>query len=111
MSFRTQTLFFFPNSYPLFHTIIFLLLMFCSHAYCLMVAMWLLQFLMSWPHLSVPNVKEEGDGWKVSIPLSGRESFFQQTFPYISLAKAWSHDHLWLQSYMDYMANEKNELV
>ena len=36
--------FFFPNSYPLFHTIIFLLLMFCSHAYCLMVAMWLLQF-------------------------------------------------------------------
>lgn len=80
---------------------------FCPHAYCLMVAVWLLQLQMSCPHLTIPNVKEERDGWKVGIPLSGRESLFQQTFPYISLAKTWSHDHLWLQSYMGYMANEK----
>lgn len=80
---------------------------FCPHAYCLMVAVWLLQLQMSCPHLTIPNVKEERDGWKVGMPLSGRESLFQQTFPYISLAKTWSHDHLWLQSYMGYMANEK----
>ena len=63
-----------PSSCPLFHTIVLLYIEVLSTCLLPHGCRWLLQLQMSCPQLSVPNMKEERDGWKVGIPLSGRES-------------------------------------